>query len=262
MDAVDPDQTANLLTDDRFLDGRVMLLQPAKGLRAAIDAVFLAAACPGGEGGGLRILEAGAGNGAVSIMAAWRLPHARVTGVEIDPGLVELANENVRRNGLAGRVQIVAGDVTAPFRTHEAAGITQESFDHVLANPPFFESGRVREPPGARKRQAHVAAKGALARWVGFLTACAAAKGSLTLIHQPAVLPEMLEALKGRFGGVTVYPLFPRRGQPAIRMLVRGTKGSRAPLQLLEGMVLHGPSGAFTAAAQAVLRDGEPLRLE
>jgi tRNA1(Val) A37 N6-methylase TrmN6 len=256
--AVSPD---NILTEDRFLDGRVTLLQPAKGPRAAIDAVFLAAACPDGGGRELRVLEAGAGGGAVSLMVASRLPAAQVTGVEIDAGLVALAQKNILRNGFGERVQIVAGDITAPFGALAAAGIRPESFGHVLANPPFYESGRVREPPGAQKRRAHVAAKGDLARWAGFLAACAAAKGGMTVIHHANALPELLTLFQGRFGALTVFPLFPREGVPAIRVLVQGVKGSRAPVRLLRGMVLHDAAGAFTPAALAILRDGERLTM-
>ncbi len=261
MTATAASETCNILTEDRFLDGRVMLLQPAKGPRAAIDAVFLAAACPDGGGRELRVLEAGAGSGAVSIMVARRLPAAQVTGVEIDGGMVALAQKNILRNGFGGRVQIVAGDITAPFGLLAQAGIKPESFGHVLANPPFYESGRVHEPPGAQKRRAHVAAKGDMARWAGFLAACAAAKGGMTMIHQPGALPELLKLFQGRFGALTVFPLFPREGAPAIRILIQGVKGSRAPLRLLNGMVLHNAAGAFTPAAQAILRDGERLTM-
>ena len=51
-----------------------------------------------------------------------------------------------------------------------------------------------------------------------------------------------------RFGALKVLPLHPRAGAPAHRVLVQGIKGSRGPLQLLPGFVLHGDGNAFTPA--------------
>jgi tRNA1(Val) A37 N6-methylase TrmN6 len=44
-------------------------------------------------------------------------------------------------------------------------------------------------------------------------------------------------------------------------VLVRGRKGSRAPLALMPGLILH-EEGTLSAAAQAVLRHGEALLLD
>jgi len=69
----------------------------------------------------------------------------------------------------------------------------------------------------------------------------------------------LLEALDGRFGGLQVLPLHPNAWAPALRVIVMGSKGSRAPLALLPGFVLHGADGAFTPQAQAILREGTAL---
>jgi tRNA1(Val) A37 N6-methylase TrmN6 len=81
----------------------------------------------------------------------------------------------------------------------------------------------------------------------------------LTLIHRAEVLEELLSLLKGRFGALAIYPLFPKKGAPAKRVLVQGIKGSRAPLELLQGMVLHEADGSYTQEADLILRDGAGL---
>jgi tRNA1(Val) A37 N6-methylase TrmN6 len=66
---------------------------------------------------------------------------------------------------------------------------------------------------------------------------------------------DILAAMGGRLGAVTVYPVRPRNDAPASRVLVRGVKGSRAPLTLLRGIDLHDGSGAkFTPEADAIFR--------
>jgi len=67
--------------------------------------------------------------------------------------------------------------------------------------------------------------------------------------------------MRARCGGVRVFPLWPRAGQAARRVIVRARKGGRAPLVLAPGLVLHGPDGRYTEAAEAVLRGAAALPL-
>ncbi len=62
-------------------------------------------------------------------------------------------------------------------------------------------------------------------------------------------------------GSLALLPLWPRAGVAARLVLVRGVKGGRGPFRLLPGLVLHGAGSGFTAAAEAVLRDGAALEL-
>jgi tRNA1(Val) A37 N6-methylase TrmN6 len=83
----------------------------------------------------------------------------------------------------------------------------------------------------------------------------------ITLIHMPQILPELLPLLDRRFGAVTLFPLFPKEGEPALRVIVQARKASRAGLRLLPGLVLHEPDGRYTVKAEAVLREGAAIEL-
>ena len=97
--------------------------------------------------------------------------------------------------------------------------------------------------------------------WVRFLTSMTAPRGTLTLIHRAEALDELLGLLKGRFGALAVFPLFPKQGTPAKRVLIQGIKGSRAPLEMLPGMVLHEADGSYTDPANHILRGGAGLHI-
>jgi tRNA1(Val) A37 N6-methylase TrmN6 len=244
-------------TEDAFLGGRIVVAQPVKGSRAGLDAVFLAAACPAKPGE--TVLELGSGSGIVSLAVAARIDGASVTGVEVDPALCELARDNARRNGLAGRVAFVCGDVTAPAKRLIEAGLAPDSFGHGLANPPFLAAGEARLSPEPMLCRAHAAAAGDLESWLRCLAAFIKPGGTVTIVHRADALPQLLSHAQGRFGGITIYPLFPRQGAPASRVLLHGRKGSRAPMRLAHGMVLHGAGNSFTPDAEAILRAGAGL---
>jgi tRNA1(Val) A37 N6-methylase TrmN6 len=72
------------------------------------------------------------------------------------------------------------------------------------------------------------------------------------MIHRADALPALLQAMKGRYGGLEILPVFSQADRPAIRVLVRGRLGSRAPISLHPPLILHEPDGAFTAQARAI----------
>jgi tRNA1(Val) A37 N6-methylase TrmN6 len=240
-------------SEDRLLDGHVRLKQPRHGYRAAIDPVLLAAATPALPGE--RILDVGAGVGAASLCLAYRVPGTQVTGLELQPDLVELATANIHDNNLEDRVRILTGDLLSP-----PGGLPPSSFDRVMTNPPFQKAGTHTPPPGASRALAHGEGSADLEAWVAFCTRMLKPRGTLTLIHRADRLDDLIALLHGRFGAITLIPLWPRAGRPAKRILVTARRGARSPAILSAGLVLHEASGSFTSAAQAVLRHGEAIQ--
>lgn len=247
------------LSDDAFLGGTLRILQPRSGYRAGVDAVLLAAAVPLEAGEAAEVLDCGAGVGTVGLCVAARCGGARVTLVEREDELIRLASANVARNGLEARIRVVAGDLTAAAGNSDAPRLAPESFDHVLANPPFHDAGdgtRARDP---LKAVSHAMARDGLDLWVRFAARMARPGGRVTVIHKAAALPALLAALDGRFGGLTVRSIHPRAAAPAIRVLVGGIKGSRAEPVLLPALVLHDTDGAFAPDVDRILRQGAGL---
>jgi tRNA1(Val) A37 N6-methylase TrmN6 len=242
------------LTCDAFLAGRILVRQPRTGFRSGLDAVFLAAACAARDGD--RVLEAGCGAGAASLCLLARRPGAHVTGVEIDPDLAALARDNAEENGVSAAFEVIAADVASSWSELEGRGLLRESYDHVMANPPFFSHARSRVSANPGKHRARAMSEGGLEAWIRFLAAAAKPSGRCTMIHTAEALPELLAALEWRFGGLRIAPLYPKADAPAIRVLVSGIKGSRAPIAIAPGVILHEGDGTPTAAAQAILRDG------
>lgn len=260
MSVTEPGPTADL-TDDAFLGGALQILQPKTAYRAGLDAVLLAAAVPVRQGHGERVLDAGAGVGVVGLAIAQRCPAALITLVEIEPQLAGLARENISRNGLSSRAVVVEADIGTGGAGLAAAGFVQGQFAHVAANPPYQTEGAASPSPDLIKARAHGMAAGSLDAWMRFLAAATMAGGTATIIHRADALVEILTTLSPRFGALKVLPIYPRAGEPARRLIVQGIKGSRAPLQLLPGLVLHGEGHAFRPEIDAILRQGAPLVL-
>jgi len=234
-------------TQDRLLDGRVTVQQPARGYRAGADAALLAAACDAKAGE--RVLEAGCGPGAALLAAAVRRPEARFVGVERDPAALALAWANIAANGLAERVEALAGDVAQGFR---ALGLAP--FDAALANPPYFDDPGALRGPAPERRGAWMADEG-LAAWTGFLLKAVREGGTITVIHRADRLADLLAGLAPKAGSIQVRPIQPFADEPAKRVVARAVKTGKAPLKLLPPLVLHDRAGGrHTREAEAILR--------
>lgn len=246
-------------TRDTFLGGRVELLQPARGYRAGIDAVLLAASVPVSSDQKPKVLDCGAGIGAVGLCLAARVPSAHVVLVEREPDFVHLAKRNVELNRFKNRVEVVQCDLLARCAEQSAFGYSQNSFSHVVANPPFFNTGQGTQSPYALKAAGHQMTAGELDGWLRFMARMTEPDGLMVMIQPVFALPELLRALDGRFGAVAIVPIYSRAGSPAKRMIVSAKKGTRAGLTILPGFVLHEADNSYTPAAQSAFKYGSAL---
>jgi tRNA1(Val) A37 N6-methylase TrmN6 len=222
-------------------------MQAAGGHRTGIEPVLLAASIPAAAGE--RMLEGGTGSGAALLCLAARVPGIAGVGIERDAATADIARANVADNGFD--VSIVTGDL--------ADVALAGTFDHALANPPWHDPAGT-APPDAAKAAAKRAEAGLFALWARRLAGPLRHRGTLTFVVASGELPACMAAFAtAGCGGMAVLPLWPRAGVAAKLAILRGSKGGRAPFRLLPGLVLHEPSGAFTAQAEAILRHGASL---
>lgn len=241
------------VTQDAFLGGRLLLNQPAEGHRAGSDAILLAAAAPKIISG--LALDIGAGVGAAGLSLAALRPALTFGLVENDSALVALARTNIAVNGFGQSGSVYEADLLDP-QSRGDAGLSDGSASLIISNPPFLDAARVRSSPKAGKRSAHVMPEGATLRdWIDACFALLMDKGQLILIHRPDALPQMLAALDRRGGDISLLPIYPQAGKAAVRILLRARKGSRGPLAIAPGLILH-DAGKFTASADTIHRGG------
>jgi len=237
-------------TDGHLLAGRVRYAQRPDGHRSGIEPVLLAAAIPARPGE--RVLEGGSGAGAALLCLAARVAGLRGVGIERDPDLAALAAQNAAANGWSG-LSFVATDVASL----PALG----AFDHACANPPWHSLAGTPSPDPTRLAAKHAEAD-LLATWATALAGPLRPRGTLTFVLPAAMLPAAVVAFAGAgCPPSAVLPLWAKPGQAAKLLLLRGVKGGRSPFRMLPGLTLHAPDGAFTAAAEAVLRAGGAIDL-
>lgn len=199
------------------------------------------------------LADLGAGCGTLGLLLCAEHPDCRVTGIELDERAHAMAQENIRRNGLAERMSAVQGDVRQ-IRTLLAAN----SFDCVISNPPYFprNSGKV-SLRNAMARSEETLPLEALCAAAAYLLPTG---GRFALVHRPERLCDIFCAL--RENGLEPKRIcFVRHTQeaPACLVLIEARRGGKPGLRYLPDLIEYTPDGAETERYRAACHRGASL---
>ena len=245
------------LTEDAFLGGKLRLRQPKSGHRAGHDAMLLAAATPARPGE--RVVEFGAGVGAAGLAVAKRVAAIKLVLVELEEKLADIARGNAVANAIAA--DLIVLDVTADAEAFAAAGLSPDSVDVVLMNPPFNDAARHRASPDDARASAHVVTAATLEGWIHAGRRILKSGGVLTMIWRADGIAEVLAALDRGFGSLTILPVHADVTSPAIRVLVRAVKGGKAAIRIQPALILNDESARPNQKVRDILAGKEVLPL-
>lgn len=213
------------------------LFAQAEHFRLGTDCVLLADFV--NVSGAVRGIDLGCASGAIALLLLARSERLHMTGLELLPAAAELAEENLRRNGLESRGRIITGDI----RRHRAL-FRAGSFDFVVSNPPYFPLGSGKLSPD----RARAAARGETDCCLEDICTAAAflcrSGGSFALVHKPERLAEIFGAMSA--SGIEPKRLrlvCPRAEAAPSLVLVEGRRGGKPGLKIEPPLILSAPEG-------------------
>ena len=216
------------------------LFHDAAQMRVTTDSILLAdfAAVFSRENG----VDLGCGSGLLMLLLLRRESGLHMTGLEIQPEALRLAEENFRVNGLRERAELLCGDLRETVKRLPNGG-----FDFVISNPPYFppESGRMPQDAARETARGETALK--------LPELCAAASrlcrsgGRIFFCHRPERLVSLLQEMRA-------HHLEPKRIRfvhhelhaPASLLLVEGRKDGKPGLSVEAPFLIRGEDGAET----------------
>lgn len=233
-----------------LFNGKVIVHQPIEGYRFALDSLVLAAYAPTKDQE--LVLELGIGVGAASLALAYQHPNIMIHGIEIQSDILPITQRNIDENGWSHRFKLFSGNLTSRL-------VPGHHYDHVIMNPPFFEEHTYTDSPYMHKTRSHGEKEAPLHDWIAEAHRTLKPRGYITIVHTARRLDEILSLLREKFGGIEIYPLWPKTGQAAKRILVRARKGVKSPTRLHAGLVLHQNDATFTHEASTVIQNGAKI---
>lgn len=261
------------LRTDRIGFGNLTLVQDPDQFCYGVDAVLLAhfAACRAADA--KAICDLGSGTGIIPLILSHKLPAASLAGVEVQPWAAELFRQNVQDNGLADRIQVLEGNVTALTRAgkdagantgvdHDATSPWQSlggTFDAVTCNPPYTAERNGLQSHSQGKAIARHEILASLEEFLQGASFLLRHRGDLFLIHRPRRLTDLLCAC--RQVGIepkTLQLLSGHREEPPNLILLHGVKGGGKELTILPPGYLRERDGSWSLQAlEAYERQGK-----
>jgi tRNA1Val (adenine37-N6)-methyltransferase len=225
---------------DELFDGRIRVIQKKTGYRFSLDAVLLAhfaARIPAAS-----IIDLGTGSGIVPLILARKQANTTIVGVELQPGLADMARRTIALNGLADRVSIVQDDLREISR-----GFTPSSFDLVVSNPPYYPVVNGRINPDEEKaiaRHEIMATVQDIIKVSSYLTSSA---GTVLIIFPAKRLMDLLTAfmtsgLKPR----ALRIIYSQMNGEAKLVMAEGCKTGNPELEIAEPFIIYGADGEYS----------------
>ena len=232
---------------DAFFDGRVTLYQSRAGYRFSLDALLLAHFVTVKTGA--RIVDLGTGNGVIPLALAVLHPSVEVTGIELQPRMVERARRNIAQNELQTRIKIAHGDVRSPNQIG-GGGL----FDAAICNPPYRKSTSGRLSVNQERRVARHEIAGGLAEFLRAGAFFLRANGRMAMVYDAVRSVDLLTAM--RHAGLEpkrlrVVHSFP--GAKASLLLVEAIKGGRSGLELLPPLIVYQDDKIYSSEVASMI---------
>ncbi len=231
-------------TLDTLFGGRLKILQKKQGYRFSIDALLLAQFSQPNPNE--RIMELGTGSGVIPLILFFRKKAARIIGVEIQPSLADLARRNAAVNRCSSKFQILEDDLR---NLEKRFGM--ESFDRILANPPYRKVGSGRVNPHSEKAIARHEIQATLEDILRCAHALLKDKGRLEMIYPASRTADLLRELsRHRLEPKRIQFFHSHEKDEARLVLLEALKEGHPQVKILPPFFLFDSRRNYTPAAQ------------
>ncbi|MCX7749449.1 MAG: tRNA1(Val) (adenine(37)-N6)-methyltransferase [Clostridia bacterium] len=216
------------------------LIQKKDGFCFGVDAVLLANFADVKKDD--HVIDLGTGTGIIPVLLAGKTEAKIITGLEIQEEMAEMAARTVALNRLTERVKIVCGDLKNSVETFGPS-----KFNVVVTNPPYMNYGGGLINPSDTKaisRHEILCTLEDVVRSAGKLLVPG---GQFVMVHRPDRLVDIVYLMR-KYG---VEPKFLRLVHPspykkANLLLIKGTRGGRPQLKMLEPLYVYNEKGEFS----------------
>ncbi|HKJ04254.1 MAG TPA: methyltransferase [Geopsychrobacteraceae bacterium] len=223
-------------TVDLLQPGGFKLLQARNGYRYSLDPVLLVDFV--GQTKAKKVFDLGTGAGVMPLLFSESDMIEEIVGLELQHGLAERAQRNVVLNGLENRIRIVEGDLRQIRDLFQV-----ESFDLVVANPPYRNPGCGRVAPEDERAAARHELSGGLVDFLVAANYLLRNGGHFAVVYLAERLAELLDGMrKLRLEPKRMRSVHCRLGEPAKMVLVEGRKCGGP------GMALESPMYVYSGA--------------
>ena len=235
-------------TNDSFFNGRLKVAQFHFGYRYSIDAIILAA-FPRLKPGEC-LIDLGTGCGIIPLILAFRFPDAKITGIEVQMELAQLAQKNVASNKMEDRIQIIHADMR-----YLSSKKTCGPVDWIVSNPPYRRSNSGRINPNSQRALARHEINVNLEQLLDSTKRLLKTGGRFVTIYPSERTADLISTM--RTAGIEpklLQCIHSRAHEAAKLVLVCGIAGGKPGLKINSPLIIYDENGQYSKAIQEMMR--------
>ena len=188
------------------------------------------------------ILDIGCGNAPIPLILSTKT-NAKITGIEIQKSVHDLAVESIKINNKEDQITIINEDVNEFYKNEET-----DKYDVITCNPPFFkyiESSNINK--NDYKTIARHEVKLNLNQLFTIARKLLKNNGVIAIVHRPErFLDVVMEMKQNNIEPKRVQFIYPKPNMEANIMLIEGTKNGNPGLKILPPIYSHKENGEYT----------------
>lgn len=188
------------------------------------------------------IVDMGTGTGILGILLSAKTQDTKITGVEIQPEVAEMARRSVQLNLLEERINIVCEDVKKLKEIYKAG-----SFDAIVTNPPYKKKGTGGINENETKLISRHEITANLEDFISMASYLLKDQGSIYIVHRPERLADiMINLRKYKLEPKNIKFVHQNQEKEPNLILVKATKNARPFLKVERPIYIYDLQGNYT----------------
>lgn len=188
------------------------------------------------------LLDMGTGTGIIPILMEARYGCRHLTGLEIQEESADMARRSVELNGLAGKIDILTGDIKEAGNLFPPA-----SFDCITCNPPYMIGNHGLTNPDATRAIARHEILCTLEDVVRGAAKLLKPGGHFFMVHRPFRLAEIMTTMSQyRLEPKRMQLVYPYVDKEPNMVLLEGVRGGRPRMTVEKPLIVYESQGVYT----------------
>ncbi len=226
--------------DDLELEN-LKIIQNSNGFCFGMDSVLLSDFAKEIKQGS-NVIDLGTGTGILPILLSSKTKNTKITGIEIQKEVAEMANRSIMLNNLQDRIQIICEDIKNLKEVYKPC-----TFDSVVTNPPYKKSGTGGINIDEKKLISKHELTATLEDFISISQYLLKDKGSLYLVHRPERLADIITNLcKHKLEPKMLKFVQPNFQKEPNLILIKAVKNAKPHLKLCKPLYIYNEYGKYT----------------
>ena len=191
---------------------------------------------------GSKILDLGTGTGIISILMSKKIPNCKITAIEVQKQVAEMAGRSVKLNNLEESIEIINDDIK-----NISGNLGKGNFDVVITNPPYKkkESGILNE--NNVKLISRHETTASLEDFIKVASEQLKDRGTLYMINRPERIADILEDMrKYKLEPKEIRFVQPTANKAPNEVMLKAVKNGGRFLKVREPLIIYNDEGKYT----------------